>query len=58
MGRRRGVPRLTVFGGLFALAGAADEYGYHRDIPAEEHALHAKEHLALLLFVLGAWVSA
>lgn len=51
-------PRLMVFGGLFALAGAADEFGYHRGLPAEEIDLHAKEHLSLLIFLLGAWVSA
>ncbi|CAN5851122.1 hypothetical protein BH11VER1_BH11VER1_14940 [soil metagenome] len=41
-------------GGLvfFALAGAVDEYIFHRDIPGEESDLHAKEHLALLAFIV------
>ena len=37
---------------LFALAGAVDEYIFHRGIPAEESDLHAKEHLALLIFIV------
>ncbi len=37
---------------LFVLAGGLDEYVYHRDIPAEESDLHAKEHLALLIFIV------
>lgn len=37
---------------LFGLAGGIDEYLWHRGIPAEESDLHAKEHLALLLFVV------
>lgn len=36
---------------LFALAGAADEFVFHRGLPAEEHDVHAKEHFALLVFV-------
>jgi hypothetical protein len=50
--------RLPLFAGLFALAGAADEFGYHRKLPAEEADLHAKEHLSLMLFLLAAWVTA
>jgi hypothetical protein len=42
---------------LFVLVGALDEYIYHRDIPAEESDLHAKEHLALLIFVVMALVT-
>lgn len=44
----------VVLGGLviFVIAGAADEYIFHRDIPGEESDLHAKEHLALLAFVV------
>ena len=38
---------------LFIIAGGIDEYIYHRDIPAEESDLHAKEHLALLIFVVA-----
>jgi hypothetical protein len=37
---------------IFAAAGAADEYIFHRDIPAQESDLHAKEHLALLIFIV------
>jgi UDP-N-acetylmuramyl pentapeptide phosphotransferase/UDP-N-acetylglucosamine-1-phosphate transferase len=36
---------------LFVLAGGIDEYIYHRDIPAEESDLHAKQHLALVIFI-------
>ncbi|KAA5541779.1 hypothetical protein FYK55_16335 [Roseiconus nitratireducens] len=41
---------------LFLIAGAVDEYVWHRGIPAEESDLHAKEHLALLIFVVVALV--
>jgi hypothetical protein len=37
---------------LFAVAGAADEYVFHRQIPGEESDLHAKEHLALMIFLI------
>ena len=37
---------------LFAIAGGVDEYIFHRDIPGEESDLHAKEHLALLIFIV------
>jgi hypothetical protein len=45
---------LVVLGALllFVGAGGVDEYIYHRDIPAEESDLHAKEHLALLIFIV------
>jgi len=39
---------------LFAVAGGADEYIYHRQIPGEESDLHAKEHLALMIFLIVA----
>lgn len=39
---------------LFAVAGGADEYIYHRHIPGEESDLHAKEHLALMIFLIVA----
>lgn len=44
----------VVLGGLliFVVAGGVDEYIFHRDIPAEESDLHAKEHLALLSFIV------
>lgn len=38
---------------LFAVAGGADEYIYHRHIPGEESDLHAKEHLALMIFLIA-----
>ena len=37
---------------LFVVAGGVDEYIFHRGIPAEESDLHAKEHLALLSFIV------
>ncbi len=37
---------------LFLIAGALDEYIWHRRIPEEETDLHAKEHLALMIFVV------
>jgi hypothetical protein len=45
---------LIVLGALviFAVAGGVDEYIFHRDIPGEESDLHAKEHLALLIFLV------
>lgn len=41
---------------MFAVTGAVDEYVWHRGIPEEESDLHAKEHLALLIFVVVALV--
>jgi len=38
---------------LFLLVGAIDEYVYHRRLPQDESELHAKGHLALLIFVVG-----
>ena len=37
---------------MFAAAGSIDEYIFHRDIPAEESDLHAKEHMSLLIFIV------
>lgn len=37
---------------LFLVAGALDEYIWHRSIPEVETDLHAKEHLALMIFVV------
>jgi hypothetical protein len=42
---------------LFAIAGGIDEYVYHREIPGEESDLHAKEHLALLGFIVVSLVT-
>ena len=36
---------------LFLLAGGIDEYIFHRQLPGEESDLHAKEHLALVIFI-------
>lgn len=38
---------------FFGLLGAIDEYVFHRGLPAIESDVHAKEHLALLLFVVA-----
>src|SRR5690242_2581658 len=37
---------------LFLVVGAVDEYIYHRGLPEHESDLHAKGHLALLIFVV------
>lgn len=37
---------------LLAITGAMDEYVWHRGIPETESDLHAKQHLALLIFVV------
>ena len=37
---------------LFLLVGATDEYVYHRNLPEHETDLHAKGHMALLMFVI------
>src|SRR3954447_18491060 len=39
---------------LFLVFGAIDEYIYHRGLPEHESDLHAKGHMALLLFVVVA----
>jgi hypothetical protein len=39
---------------LFLLVGAADEYIFHKHLPEAESDLHAKGHLALLIFVVVA----
>lgn len=39
---------------MFVISGAIDEYIFHRDLPGEESDLHAKEHLALFIFVIVA----
>ena len=38
---------------LLVAAGGADEYIWHRGLPEAETDLHAKEHLALLIFVVA-----
>jgi hypothetical protein len=42
--------------GLMAIAGSVDEYVFHRDLPPEESDLHAKQHFALFVFVVGAMI--
>ncbi len=37
---------------FFVVAGGLDEYIWHRGLPEEESDLHAKEHLALLIFIV------
>lgn len=37
---------------LFAIVGALDEFIWHRGLPEVESDLHAKEHLALFLFLV------
>lgn len=37
---------------LFLVVGAIDEFVYHRGLPEHETDLHAKGHMALLLFVI------
>src|SRR4051812_5812540 len=39
--------------GLLAIVGAADEYVFHHELPLEESDLHAKQHFALFIFVVG-----
>jgi hypothetical protein len=39
---------------LLTVSGAADEYIFHRELPAEESDLHAKQHFALFIFVVVA----
>lgn len=38
---------------LFVVLGGADEYLFHRGIPGDESDIHAKEHLALTIFVVA-----
>jgi len=41
---------------MFVVMGGADEYLFHRGIPGDESDIHAKEHLALMIFVVAALV--
>ncbi|MFO1520164.1 MAG: hypothetical protein U1F57_10955 [bacterium] len=36
---------------VLAIAGSLDEFLFHRNLPAEETEMHAKEHWALFLFL-------
>jgi len=54
---------IFIFGmALFIVAGAWDEFYFHREIPGEESDLHAKEHLGLFIFVVvtlsASWLEA
>ncbi len=55
---RADMPRLFVGLGGVGVLGALDELVYHRNIPADEHDLHAKEHFTLLVFVGAAFALA
>ena len=44
--------RMLIALGMFLVAGALDEYVYHRHLPEAETDLHAKGHMALLIFVV------
>ena len=52
------VPRMLMGLAGVALLGALDELVYHRQIPVDEHDLHAKEHFTLLVFVGAAFAFA
>ena len=52
------VPRMFLGLAGVALLGALDELVYHRQIPVDEHDLHAKEHFTLLVFVAAAFAFA
>lgn len=41
---------------LFVVIGGVDEYLFHRGIPGTESDIHAKEHLALMIFVVASLV--
>lgn len=49
---RCSVPRMAVAGVGVAVAGAMDEWGFHRNLPPEESDLHAKAHFALFVFAM------
>jgi hypothetical protein len=51
---RRNLLMMFVGMALLSVAGAIDEYIYHRKLPAEESDLHAKQHFALFIFVVVA----
>lgn len=47
--------RGVIFGAIaFVATGALDEFVYHRGIPEQESDVHAKEHFALLGFIVVA----
>jgi hypothetical protein len=50
----RDVERALLGAALFVPPAVADEMIFHRDIPAEEHDVHAKQHLMLFVFTIAA----
>ena len=50
----RDVDRMLIGGALFVPPALIDELLFHRDIPAEEHDVHAKQHLLLFVFIIVA----
>jgi hypothetical protein len=42
--------------GLLAITGSVDEYIFHRELPPAESDLHAKQHFALFVFVVGSMI--
>lgn len=56
---RRDVPQAVLALALFVPPALVDELVFHRELPSEEHAVHAKTHLMLFVFVIvGALVAA
>ena len=55
---RGSAPRVVLAGAGVAIAGAIDEWGFHRGLPAEESDIHAKAHFALFGFAMVALVMA
>ncbi len=48
---------LLFYGVLGVLGfGGVDEFIFHRGIPADEHSIHAKQHLSLLAFIAAAFL--
>lgn len=48
------LPLLAGSAAAFVSIGAADEYLFHRRIPERESDVHAKEHFAILTFLIAA----
>lgn len=48
------LPMLAGSAALFVSLGAVDEYLFHRHIPERESDVHAKEHFAILTFLVAA----
>jgi hypothetical protein len=53
---RRDVDGVRLAAACFVGPALLDEFVCHRDIPAAEHAVHARQHLALFVFAIAsAW---